>query len=177
MEFWLEEKVKILASELKHARSIDTYLVKMSSLIYELEDQCLGGTNCVVDLFRKVLEHPALSREISTLACHTDEVLHLVQENPRFRNLRNYLSVVEDVLRKTTCVSEKELVVTREPTFRIEREEYRALERPVITAIEEYGALERPIKQKRPLKLLLKIFAVVAAVLILLGVILIITSK
>jgi len=100
-----------------------------------------------------------------------------VQENPRFRNLRNYLSVVEDVLRKTTCVSEKELVVTREPTFRIEREEYRALERPVITAIEEYGALERPIKQKRPLKLLLKIFAVVAAVLILLGVILIITSK
>ncbi|MCC6025199.1 MAG: hypothetical protein LM555_02740 [Desulfurococcaceae archaeon] len=167
MEFWLEEKVRILASELKYARSIDTYLVKMSSLIYELEDQCLGDTKCVVDLFRKVLEHPALSREISTLACHIDEVLHVVQENPRFRNLRNYLSVVEDVLRKTTCVSEKELVVTREPTFRVEREEYRALERPVITAI----------KQKLPLKLLLKICAVVAAVLILLGVILIITSK
>lgn len=167
MEFWLEEKVRTLASELKYARSIDTYLVKMSSLIYELEDQCLGGTKCVVDLFRKVLEHPALSREISTLACHTDEVLHVVQENPRFRNLRNYLSVVEDVLRKTTCVSEKELVVTREPTFRVEREEYRALERPVITTI----------KQKLPLKLLLKICAVVAAVLILLGVILIITSK
>lgn len=169
MEIWLEDKVRVLVSELKYARSVDTYLIKFSSLIYELEDQCLGDSKCVRELFRKILEHPALSKEISALACHIDEVLHVVQEDPRFKNLRGYLDVIEDVLSKTTCTSEKELVITREPTFRVEREEYERLEKPSITIL---------FKRKFTLKSLLKVIViVVAVVLIVLGALLITVFK
>jgi hypothetical protein len=160
VEVWLEEKVRVLASELRYARSIDTYLVKFSSLIYELEDQCLGDYGCIRDLFKRILEHPALIREISTLACHVDEVIHMIQGDPRFKNLRNYGDLVEEVLKKTTCIGEKELVATREPTFRVEREERVKLEKPTITSI----------KYKLPLELLLKIAFIVAIILIVLGV-------
>ena len=167
MEVWLEEKVRVLASELKYARSVDTYLVKFSSLIYELEDQCLGDSNCIRDLFKRILEHPTLTKEISTLACHVDEVIHAIQENPRFKNLRNYVDLVEDVLKKTSCISEKELVVTREPTFRVEREEHVKLEKPTVT----------PTKYKLHLELLLKIAFIVAIALIVLGFLLFIIFK
>ncbi|MCC6041295.1 MAG: hypothetical protein LM557_03870 [Desulfurococcaceae archaeon] len=168
MEHWLEDKARIMASELKYARSVDTYLVKFSSLIYELEDQCLGDSACVVNSFRRVLGHPSLSKEISTLACHVDEVLHLVQEDPRFKNLRGYIGVFEEVLRSVACVSEKELAITRQPTFRVEREE--AIVKP-----------ERQVvviaKREIPLQVLLKIVAIVAVVLVVVGLLLFVVFK
>jgi len=159
MEVWLEERVRVLASELKYARSVDTYLVKFSSLIYELEDQCLGDSNCIRDLFKRILEHHVLAREISTLACHVDEVIHVIQGDPRFKNLRNYVDLIEGVLKNTTCISEKELAVTREPTFRVEREERVKLEKPTVT----------PIRYKWHIELLLKIAIIVAIALMVLG--------
>jgi hypothetical protein len=86
-------------------------------------------------------------------------VIHAIQENPRFKNLRNYVDLVEDVLKKTSCISEKELVVTREPTFRVEREEHVKLEKPTVT----------PTKYKLHLELLLKIAFIAAIALIVLG--------
>lgn len=119
----IEEKLKIFLSELKYVKSIDGYMVKLSTLVYDLENICLNDDNCTREKLKYVLKHPLVVKELSNLVCYKDEVLSAVEFNPRFKNLRKYNDVFVDILGTTKCAEGKELERTRDATFRIEHEE------------------------------------------------------
>ncbi|MEM1628049.1 MAG: hypothetical protein QXP02_03855 [Desulfurococcaceae archaeon] len=119
----IEEKMKVFVSELKYVKSIDGYMVKLSTLVYDLENTCLGDYDCVKDKLIYVLRHPFVAKELSNLACYKDEILNTIETNPRFKNLRKYINVVEEAMKDIQCIERRELERSRDATFRIEHEE------------------------------------------------------
>lgn len=129
-DFWLSEKVKVIASDLRYVKSVDGFLVKLSSLIYDISDECLGEEKCIRMYFEKALVHPLLRQQLERLACYTDVVEKLVLGDPRFKVLRNHLETLLSTLRELKC-TEPGLEIAREATFRIERAEEKAEKVPV----------------------------------------------
>ncbi|MEM4664072.1 MAG: hypothetical protein QXP67_04000 [Desulfurococcaceae archaeon] len=119
-DFWLEEKIRVTVNELKYVRSVDGFLVKLSSLLYDIQDECLGDSSCTKSCLEKALNHPMLREELSKLSCYVDMVEKMVTSDPRFKSLRDYADLLIGVLRGIECVGSLP-EVSREPTFRIER--------------------------------------------------------
>lgn len=119
--FWLEEVVKKVSGELKYVRSVDGFLVKLSTLLYDIVDECAGDVSCSRSNFERALRHTVLRNELSRLSCHRDVAIKIVSEDPRFKSLRSYLDIFESALEEIEC-SEGGLEVYREATFRLEKE-------------------------------------------------------
>lgn len=128
MDFWFEERVHVLASELKYVKSVDGYLVKLVSLAYDLEDQCYGDIIQAKRYFEKALRHPSVKYQLTSLSCYRDIVEATVQKDPRFKKLRDYIDVLNSVLAEIECREEKSLTTSREATFRIEATDKRNIE-------------------------------------------------
>lgn len=123
MDLWFRERVQVLAEELRYSKSIDGYLVKLSSLVYDLEDYCYGDVENARKLFEKALTHPSIVSELGALSCYRDVVEASIQRDPRMKKLRDYADILAKVLSEIPCRAEKQLSVSREATFRVERAE------------------------------------------------------
>jgi len=128
LELWFEERVKVLASEIRYVKSVDGYLVKLSSLAYDIEEYCYGDVDRARELFEKALRHPLVMSELKTLSCYKDVVEANIQRDPRVKKLREYSSVLFKVLSEIPCREGKPLSVSREATFRVEKAEEAARE-------------------------------------------------
>jgi hypothetical protein len=121
MEEWVREKAMLLSEEFKHYRSLDSYLVKLSSLAYDVEDYAFGDTAKAKTIYEQVLKHPLLADYISNLSCYRDDVESRISSDPRLRKLRDYSDVLLKVLSSTPCREVREIrEVSRDATFRIE---------------------------------------------------------
>ncbi len=170
LEIWLEERVKAVAGELGYVKTVDGFLVKLSTLLYEITNECFGNPECARGLFEKALKHPLLARELSRLSCYADAVKKTVEADPRFRDLRTYSDVLLGVLASLECRGEA-LEFSRDATFRIvEKEE---LERREV--IEERA--KKPLLLK-PRKRYLTYFVIglVAAAVLLIAILLVVSK-
>lgn len=136
MEEWINEKALVLSSEFKHYKSLDSFLVKLSSLAYDVEDYAFGDQLKAKTIFEEILKHRLLSEYISILSCHRDEIEARIARDPRIRKLRDYSDVLFKVLSSTPCRESRTIdTSTREATFRIEQEEERVVARKPIEKI------------------------------------------
>jgi hypothetical protein len=123
-ELFIEEKARELAEEFKYYRSLDSYLVKLTSLAYDVEDFEFGNIEGAKALFEAVLRHSKLSNYMSSLSCYKDSIEAKIMSDPRLKKLREYRDVLMSILSESTC---REVVpiesISREATFRIEKVE------------------------------------------------------
>lgn len=165
-DLWIDELVKRTSAELRYVRSVDGFLVKLSTLLYDVSGECAGDSSCTRACFEKALRHPVLEKELSRLSCYKDVAFKMIAEDPRFKSLRNYIDVLRRALDETMC-SGTEMDVYREATFRIEEEDVE--KRTTVDA----GLLPEPVKT-RWYKIAAVAFIGVALVLLLLAVIMLI---
>lgn len=131
MDLWFQEKIQVLAEELRYSKSVDGYLVKLSSLVYDLEDY-YGDVKKARELFEKILKHPLIVNELKALSCYKDVVEAGIQRDPRIKKLREYADILTRTLSEIPCKEEKQLSISREATFRVEEVEVRREKRPLV---------------------------------------------
>lgn len=134
MDLWFQDKIQVLAEELRYSKSVDGYLVKLSSLVYDLEDYCYGDVKKARELFEKILKHPLIVNELKTLSCYRDVVEASIQRDPRIKKLREYVDILIRTLSEIPCKEEKQLSISREATFRVEEVEVRKEKKAAVRA-------------------------------------------
>lgn len=119
--------------EVGYGRSIDWYLVKLSSIAYEIEDYCRQGICDSIKLFNEFINNERVLKALEPLSCFKDDVISTINSNPRFKILRKYVSTIESTLATLTCKETRELeIVPRPATWVIEEKiEKRALRKPI----------------------------------------------
>lgn len=132
MDLWFQDKIQTLAEELRYSKSVDGYLVKLSSLVYDLEDYCYGDVKKARELLEKILKHPLIVNELKALSCYRDVVEASIQRDPRIKKLREYADILTRTLTEVPCKEEKQLSISREATFRVEEVEVRKGEKVAV---------------------------------------------
>ncbi len=130
----IDRLVDYFVTEVGYGRSIDWYLVKLSSVVSSINDLCRGGVCDPRELFTEFLSNERVRRALSSLACYRGEVVEMIKSSPRFRNLRNFLDLIENALSSIECISKKELeYIPRPATWVIESREREAVApKPVV---------------------------------------------
>ncbi len=135
----IDRLVELFVVEVRYGRSIDWYLVKLSGIVSSINDMCRGGACDPRELFKEFLSNEKVRKALATLACYRGEVLETIRSNPRFRNLRGYIDLIDNTLSSIECVSGERLeYVPRPATWVIE-----AREREVLRPRE--ARIEKPI--------------------------------
>jgi len=107
--------------EVGYGRSVDWYLVKLSSIAYEIEDLCRHNVCDSLELFNEFINNERVLRALEPLSCFKDEVVDTINSNPRFKILRKYVKIIESTLTTLICKEAKELeIVPRPATWVIE---------------------------------------------------------
>lgn len=101
----IEAHVERLEAALHLSRSIDGLLVSLESELLVIREEADRRGVSPEDILRRVLESPRLRPLVGRLKCCEGELFSLI-ETPRFRGLRRYRGVLEEVLRDARCVSE-----------------------------------------------------------------------
>lgn len=123
MDPWLLERISLLSQEFRHFKTLDSYLIKLSSLAYDLEDHCFGDVERAKELLKEVLTHPLMADHVSLLSCYRDIIESQIQRDPRLKKLKEYGDILMNTLSSVSCKEIRELTTTREATFRIEKRE------------------------------------------------------
>lgn len=114
----LESIAKTFASEVSLGKTIDWYLIKLSSAITYLKDS-YGRENLHKSL-EEFLSIDVVSKALEPLACHIDTVTVILSRDPRFSDLRPYADLLTNALSKIPCRDLNLSTSAREPTFKIE---------------------------------------------------------
>ena len=101
--------------EVSYGRSVDWYLVKLSSIAYEIEDHCRYGTCDSLELFNMFINNERVLKALEPLSCFKDEVISTINNNPRFKILRKYNKIIESTLTTLICKEAKELEIMPRP--------------------------------------------------------------
>ena len=167
MDVWLDERIRSLAEELKYVKSVDSYLIKLSSLVYDLEDYSYGDEKATREMLEKALRNPLLVERLKPLSCYVDVVEASILGDPRMKKLRGYVDVIVKVLSEIPCKEEKPLVVSREATFRVEKAEKETEERRgyVVKATERKSTLVRVLTLIGVVLVAVAILAIVLSIL------------
>ncbi len=99
----IEAHVERLEAALYLSRSLDGLLVSLESELLVIREEADRRGVPAEDILRKVLESPRLRPLVGRLKCCEGELFSLI-ETPRFRGLRRYRGVLEEVLREASCV-------------------------------------------------------------------------
>jgi len=101
----LEPYIERLEFELSYARSVEWYLIKLSSLVMELKDLCflqsslgISESTCVEDLLKTALNNERIKRHMAQLKNNTEVFLESIDHDPRFRNLKPYRALLSSYL-------------------------------------------------------------------------------
>ncbi len=122
--------------EVSYGRSVDWYLVKLSSIAYEIEDLCKYGVCDSLELFNEFINNERVLRVLEPLSCFKEEVVNMIHSNPRFKILRKYVKIIESTLTTLICKEAKELeIMPRPATWVIEEKIEKQLPRKPIKKI------------------------------------------
>ncbi|MEM0453190.1 MAG: hypothetical protein QXO98_00825 [Sulfolobales archaeon] len=114
----LESIAKTFVSEVSLGKTIDWYLIKLSSILTYLKDSY--GRENISKALEEFLNIDIVSKALEPLACHIDTVATKIDKDPRFSDLRPYTDLLINALSKLTCRDLGLSVSVREPTFKIE---------------------------------------------------------
>jgi len=102
----VEKYVEQLKASFSYAKSVDTFLVKLGSVAYEIESSCTSSSCDSREVFKAVIYSGELAEYFKKLACYKSEVLERVISDPRHKILRKYLDIIENRLNTLECASE-----------------------------------------------------------------------
>lgn len=111
------EAIEKFLSGISGVRSIDGYLIKLTSLIQMVLESYRGNTRVI----SYVLSCREVIKALEPLAYYIDEVTTLITKDPRHKPLRPYLSLIISTLTKIlhTTTSKKELEIVRPSIWRL----------------------------------------------------------
>lgn len=101
--------VEYLVEASTYVRSVDGFLVKLGSVIVEIEEYCKLSNCSPHVLLGEILSDDRLNKLLDRLSCYKDNVVRLITTDPRHRRLRDYLNVVTQSLEKHRCIEEESL--------------------------------------------------------------------
>ena len=131
----VKEYVTLLKNSITYIRSVDGFLVKLGSIVYEIEGICQDGTCDPVEVFKQVLYDDELVNVLKRFSCYKEEIRSAIERDPRHKILRKYVSIICERLGSIECVREESLeTLTPPPTW---FKEYR--EKPVIYEESSFG--------------------------------------
>lgn len=159
-EAYMTEVIDRFTKEVSLGHSVDWYLIKLSSAISIVEEIAKQMNSSAIDLVKKFLNDEKVKSILQNIACYDEEVRVLISSNPRFRNLRPYIEYIIEVLQSLPCTN-KNLQVSREPTWKIESFESRR-------AIKKQRFKVDFIKISEKIALIIGIAAIIIAVLVML---------
>lgn len=117
----LEPAMRKFVEEANHLSSVDGYLVKLETLILQVEDLSSYGKYDPKVVFKKMLSCRELVESLQPLSNYISDVEHLVAHDIRHKLLRPYLETLLEALRSIPP-STVRLVLMREPLERLEKE-------------------------------------------------------
>lgn len=118
----IDELRERFISEVVLGKTVDWYLIKLSSVVGYLKD--MHGNERVRELLAEFLSAQEVLNALRPLSCYVDVVADMIGKNPRFRILREYSDIVINVLNSLECSDSKALTTSvRAPTFNIEESE------------------------------------------------------
>lgn len=95
-----------MRDSLTYVRSIDGFLVKLVSIIYEVEDYCDKYSCDSIGVFKSILMDESLDRVLSRFSCYLGEIVEAINTDPRHKILRKYIEVIKETLGSKKCVEE-----------------------------------------------------------------------
>lgn len=99
-KLFLDHIMYRFVSDTKLVRSVDGFLVKLNSLVFEIEDFAKTFGHNPEELFRKVLTYPEVIEVLKPLAGYALDVERIIASDPRHKSLRPYLNVLTTFLRE-----------------------------------------------------------------------------
>ena len=114
----LEDIARVFVNEVSLGKSIDWYLIKLSSVVTSIKD--VYGVEESYKVFEDFLNIDVVVKALEPLACYVDIVEERVGRDPRFSSLRPYISTLVRVLRSVECRDVGLTTTVREPTFKVE---------------------------------------------------------
>lgn len=103
----INEYVDKLRRSIDYIKTIDGFLVKLSSIAYDIEDNCSSGICDSSDIFKKLIESNELADVLSRFSCYVGEIESFIKNDPRHRVLRKYLSIITDRLKTLKCIEDR----------------------------------------------------------------------
>jgi len=114
----LEGIARVFTNEVLLGKSIDWYLIKLSSVVTSIKD--IYGIESSYKVFEEFLNMSIVTKALEPLACYVDVVEERVSRDPRFSSLRPYKSILVKTLRSIECRDVGLSTMVRESTFKIE---------------------------------------------------------
>ncbi|MCD6301143.1 MAG: hypothetical protein J7L82_03630, partial [Staphylothermus sp.] len=103
--YFAEKYVDELDYALSYIHSIDGFLVKLGTIVHELEDICKDSEECNVhSIIKEILMHPKLRKSLSSFSCYTGEIVEMINSDPRHKVLRKYVNILKESLEQIECV-------------------------------------------------------------------------
>jgi hypothetical protein len=109
-------------------KNVDCLLVKLSTAVYALEDFLKESPfmqKSSAELIKEFLYDERVQRVLASLANYADTISMMVQNDPRFKNLRGYLDLLLEAV-ATASQRYQSIIylehVERAPTWRVEQE-------------------------------------------------------
>lgn len=103
----IDEYIDRLRSSVDFIKTIDGFLIKLSSIVYDIEDKCSSGFCNSIDLFKELVYSKELNDVFSRFSCYIGEIESIVTRDPRHRILRKYLSILINRLSSLECIEDK----------------------------------------------------------------------
>ncbi len=110
------EYIIMLKNAFTYIRSIDGFLIKIGSIVYELENQCRNGSCDPMEVFKKIIFDRELEENLSRFACYKEEIYNAIISDPRHKILRRYITVLMERLNSLKCVEEKPVETLTPPS-------------------------------------------------------------
>jgi hypothetical protein len=161
----IEKYVVELRDSLMYVRSIDGFLIKLGTLVIELEDLCRDSSCSVEDYLRSILGNELLRDVLGRFSCYIDDIIESINNDPRHKTLRKYTDVIRDVLTNIPCRKGVEVEKTTPPAlwFKESREREEGVKVKVIYRGRSWSDPSRILEYLLVFSIILFIIALVIA--------------
>lgn len=120
VSFFVGVLADIFIESINYCRSVECFLIKLSSIVDRIEDWCRYSKYTPSYVFNTFISMPRVSRVLSPLACYIDDVRSLAQQI-RFKKLSNYIPLLLNHLVQIPCSNpEKIREIERPPMYILE---------------------------------------------------------
>ncbi len=99
----LEEITASYINSLSYVKSIDGFLIKTTTMVYNVEEYCRVMGCDPVETVRDILMDPRVRRFLTPFSCYRDNISSQVSSDPRYKKLRKYLDAILGVLETLEC--------------------------------------------------------------------------
>ncbi len=113
----IEKYASELRDSLTYVRSIDGFLIKLGTLVIELEDLCRDSGCSVGDYLGNILSHDLLRDTLGRFSCYVDDIVESINNDPRHKILRKYIDVIRGALTNIPCRREFMVEKTTPPAL------------------------------------------------------------